>query len=160
MNKKEKDKTFLDAIGEFKEDLWRYCLYISKDYHLSREIMSIAITKTYENFIRNKVDNIKSYCFTIARNQVFKKHNISESISESSLESGFRTDKQSEVKIVMEYLEKINPKEKEAIILSKIQGFSRKEIAELSQASEETVKSRIARGLEKLRNLLGVYNDR
>lgn len=159
MTKKEKDNIFLDSLKEFKEDLWKYCIYISKNYDNAHNAMSSAISMTYEKFSKDRVDDIKRYCFTVARNELFKKNRVSEELNEETLASAFQTDKQIEIKIIMEYLDKINKDEKEAIILSKIQGFSRKEIAQISNVSEETVKSRIARGMEKLKRILGVYDE-
>ena len=51
-------------------------------------------------------------------------------------------------------LEKLVPEQREAIILSRFRGFKYKEIAEISNVSENAVKARVRRGLLELQNII------
>jgi RNA polymerase sigma-70 factor (ECF subfamily) len=57
-------------------------------------------------------------------------------------------------KELYEALKKLNEKQREAIVLFEISGFSIKEIAALQHTSESGVKSNLKRGREKLAELL------
>jgi len=51
-------------------------------------------------------------------------------------------------------MQQLSPDKREAIVLSRFQGLKYKEIAALSGCTENTIKSRIKRGLEELREII------
>src|SRR5215831_12527077 len=51
-------------------------------------------------------------------------------------------------------LNQLHPKEKEAVLLFEVNGFSIKEISEVQQSSEGAVKTRLSRARQKLREML------
>ena len=51
-------------------------------------------------------------------------------------------------------LQKLIPEQREAIIMSRFQGFKYKEIAEIANVSENAIKARVRRGLLELQNIV------
>lgn len=51
-------------------------------------------------------------------------------------------------------LQKLVPEQREAIVLSRFRGFKYKEIAKISNVSENAVKARVRRGLLELQNII------
>lgn len=51
-------------------------------------------------------------------------------------------------------MQELSPEKKEAIVLSKFQGLKYQEIAQLSNCTENTIKSRVHRGLMDLKEIL------
>jgi RNA polymerase sigma-70 factor (ECF subfamily) len=57
-------------------------------------------------------------------------------------------------KLTLEAIRKLPAEQQEAVILFEISGFSIREIADIQTTNENTVKTRLSRGREKLRELL------
>ncbi len=57
-------------------------------------------------------------------------------------------------RMLRQALEKLSPEKRDAIVLSRYQGMKYKEIATISGCTENTVKSRIKRGLEELKYII------
>lgn len=158
-----KKKIFLEEFEKIRVPLWNYALFLCKNRQNAYDIMSDSIYNTLNNLKSINDDNaLKSFMFTTLRREFFKfkkkiKSNIE--INDEFLIDNFDSEVQFDIKVLMDMLGKISEDKAEAIILMKIQGFSRKEIANMQGVSEETVKSRISRGMQELKELMGVENE-
>ncbi len=56
--------------------------------------------------------------------------------------------------LLQQALQELSPEKREAIVLSRYQGFKYKEIAKMADCSENAIKSRVQRGLIELRELV------
>jgi RNA polymerase sigma-70 factor, ECF subfamily len=98
--------------------------------------------------------------FGIAQNVVRKKHRRRKFLGLFSIEQSEQlpdnrlADERLLQKELVDALKKLNDKQREAIVLFEISGFSIKEIAGMQQLSESGVKSNLKRGKEKLAKLL------
>lgn len=63
-------------------------------------------------------------------------------------------------KLLKVAMQQIAPEKREAIILSKFQGLKYQEIAQLSNCTENAIKSRVQRGLLELKEILLKLEDR
>jgi RNA polymerase sigma-70 factor (ECF subfamily) len=158
-----KKKEFLEQFEDIRVSLWNYSLFLTKNRQNAYDIMSDSIYNTLKNLKSiNKKSALKSYLFTALRREFFKfnkRINSNQEITDDFLIDNFNLEVQFDIKVLFDMLSKISEDKAEAIVLLKIQGFSRKEIAELQCVSEETVKSRISRGMIELRELMGVENE-
>lgn len=156
-------KEFLKQFEEIRIPLWNYSLFLTKNRQNAYDIMSETILNSFKNLKTiNDKTVLKSYMFTTLRREFFrfnKKVNLNQEITDDFLIDNFDSEVQYDIKVLFEMLEKISKEKAEAIILLKIQGFTRKEISDLQNVSEETVKSRISRGMSELRDLMGVKNE-
>ncbi len=117
------------------------------------------------DFTRGK-QCIKSYCLTVVSNEVTnimkdrtntnKTENISETLAdEDSIENIFSDVEVSDLYVsVTKQIKKLDPKYSTALMYRYYNNMSIKEIADLMGISEQTVYTRLHRGLDKLRGLL------
>lgn len=158
-----KQEKFLEAYNPIKDSIWRYCLFMTRNREAAKDLLGETITAAYQSF-----DNLKDkksflgYLFTIASRIYYKIHMVNkfDLIDKYDFDTLFATDLSSEVKVDISFLydnlNRLSDEQKETIILFNIDGFSRKEIAQIQNVSEETVKSRLSRGKKQLAKLMGV----
>jgi len=160
MNSKDKQIAFMNLFEPVRVSLSRFCYSISKDRDDAKDLISETIVQSFENFESlNKPDSFKSYLFSIAsrlnkrkiwRMRLFvrldKQHDV--------IEAYDNTDNEIDVEILHSFMNKLPQKQKEAIALFEISGFSLEEIREVQGGSVSGVKSRLKRGREKLAEML------
>lgn len=163
MTELEKKKEFMELYNKYKDNIWRYCLFMCKNRDKAKDLLGDSILEIYSNYykLKNK-DAFLSYFFTIASRKYYK------SISKIQYEivefdelfiNDLKPDERTDITILYEALNKLPDYYKDSIILFEIEGFSRKEIAIIQSVSEDTVKSRLSRGRKMLSDLLGVNNN-
>ena len=131
----------------------------------AEDIISETILISYEKFDTiNKKESLMYFMFSIASRLVKNKNRhkkfwgIFESKETKFRPSNNETD-QNLIKIELyKALNKLSNKQREAIILFEINGFSIKEIAAIQHIGESGVKSNLKRGREKLMSLLSEHN--
>src|SRR6185503_12654695 len=108
----------------------------------------------------------KSYLYTTATRLVHRRHErkkrfgpIDAAVLETLHATGPAPDAQIDVELLYQALEHLPEAMREAVVLFEISGLSLLEIREVQGGSLSGVKSRIARGREKLAELLGARND-
>lgn len=156
----EKQKKFLDLFEPVKENLWRFCLTMSKNKENARDLLQETITTAYNNFDKlSRPEAFLSWLFTIASRKYFefyrKKMDLNELADVDLLYSKeLSPEEQTDIRYLYEALAKLPVEQKESIILFDIVGYSRDEICEIQQIGLETLKSRLFRGRKKLIELL------
>jgi RNA polymerase sigma-70 factor, ECF subfamily len=158
-----KQKEFLDAYLPVQDNLWRYCLFMTKNREYAKDLLGDTLVVAYQHFegIREQKAFL-SWLFTISSRLYFKsKKKIVKLINditelEQLLTSDLNPEILSDISFLNENLNKLNIEQKEAIILFNIEGFSRAEVAKIQNVSEQTVKTRLARGRKKLAKLMGI----
>ncbi|MBL4658652.1 MAG: RNA polymerase sigma factor [Flavobacteriales bacterium] len=140
----------------------RYCEVMVKNAEMAKDLQSDVVLTAYESFATlRKPESFKFYLFGIARNLFRKKlrRNKLESKyilgnADTNQQSGDSVEANVDIGLLYEKLELLPKKQKEAIILFEISGFSLKEIREIQGDSLSAVKLRLSRGREKLKELL------
>lgn len=140
----------------------RFCHAITGNEHLAKDLVNDTLLSALEQFDRvEKPGSFTAYLIGIARrtylNQLRRERIRNTLTLNKAPEITDRYDKTGlsiEVMLLYEALSKLPPKQKEALILFEITGFSLKEVCELQKSGLSAVKARLKRGREKLRLLL------
>ena len=174
------DNAWDNVVDEFYNKLLSYCKHSVRYQDEAEDIVQEVFIKAKNNISRFTLDNgispkIDPWLWTITKNTIrdyYRKKNYrndrlqfpqpSETASARNVlevmdnKTGPRTKarKQDCHKILLEGLDKIGCKYAEVIFMRYIDGLSRKEMADLLNIPEETVKTRLRRALEKLKQLL------
>jgi RNA polymerase sigma-70 factor, ECF subfamily len=162
---KDKQKEFLEAYLPLQDNLWRFCLFMARNRDVAKELLAETLAIAYEGFDTLKEETaLLSWLFTIAR-RVYNKLKVkSEKLKvemqlEDIITSDLSPETMTDISFLYENLNKLPAEQKEAIILFNIEGFSRSEVAAMQNVSEETVKTRLARGRKRLAILMGAQDD-
>jgi RNA polymerase sigma-70 factor, ECF subfamily len=168
-------KRFAEVYSKEADAVFRFCLLRTSD----REM---ALDFTQDTFMRfwnalqtgKKINNCRTFLFTIARNIVIDWYRKKKSVSlDSILEGAGAVDKSSFTAVAREDVEieaeaeflirKIGELEEpyqHAVYLRCVEELKPREIAEILGESANVVSVRISRGLGQLRNLLHIENAR
>ncbi len=156
-----KQDEFLNLYDDAHDGLARYCHALTGDKDEAKDLINETLLRAYESFHKiNDTSVFPRYLIGISRRIYFnhlrrqKFWGVFSSAEAEEIEDQQRSDTSIEVRLLYEALGKLPPKQKEAVILFEISGFSLKEIAELQGSGLSAVKARIARGRNKLSELL------
>lgn len=153
---------FLDQYQPVHERFVRYCSSHSYGIIETEDLVQEAILASLENYNQLKdKDKLFSYLIGIANNIVRNKKRrlkFKGQLDEQALERLESQAPSPEVALDIHYLlkamDQLPSKQKEAIILFEVSGFSIKEISEIQESSASATKTRISRGRQKLREML------
>ncbi|UII25947.1 sigma-70 family RNA polymerase sigma factor [Fulvivirga maritima] len=144
-------------------------IYESDSSIIEEKISDVFILLWNKRKSLNKIDNPKSYLYVIARNRLkkqslFEKNrqslddqdNDSLSLIEESFEDEVITREQKEMnqKIILRILNEIPKKSRQIFEMSRIDGFSYKEISNIMGISPRTVENHVAVALKCINNKL------
>ena len=163
---KQKQDKFLELFEPVKINLWRFCLSISPCGDDAKDLLQDTIESAYKNFEQLRGGQaFLSWLFTIAsrinmqRAKKRKQKDFRSMDDCAELVSGEASPEElMDVAILYSALDKLSPEQKEAVILFDIIGIPQKEIAEIQSVSVDTVKQRIHRGKERLREIISPIN--
>lgn len=159
-----RQERFLALLEPRLEDLSRFCLAMTRDPEGGKDLMGDVILAAFEGFdtLREEAAFL-SYLFTIARRTFYRRQKREKIFSEydevkarTIAAGGSPVWIGADVRALYEALAQLPEAQREAIVLFEITGLSLKEVAEVQDASLSAVKSRLARGRERLARLLGV----
>lgn len=159
---KEKEQIFLELLEPQKAKLWRFCLSISKTRDNALDLLQDSLEKAFLHFDQVKApEAFLSYLFTIAtrlniKNQKGKvqSYELDEQLINSLVSRDASPEDRMEIIILYESLEKLKYEQKEAIILSEINGFSHSEAAEIQGISLDAFRKRLYRAKNALREIM------
>jgi len=157
---------FIELLKPIYNNALNYCIALTKNKSEAKDLLQDSLLKALENFTSLKDEKkFKSWLFTILTRQyyaLYQKSLIKKNfLNKSSYETAefpqiFETEENElKQKILMEALELITQKEKVAIVLFEVGGFSMEEIKVIQgEKSLSAVKSRISRARIKLKELI------
>lgn len=165
MNEKLRQEEFLALYQPVSDSLNRFARAMAVSREDAKDLVSEAVMLGYENFhkLRDKKAFL-SYMFTIIsrlykkslkRKKYFGEYN--EAIAENLRSNDTKPESGIDVEILYKALNRLPVKQKEAIILFEISGFTIEEIKKLQGGTISGVKSRLKRARETLSELLKVY---
>ena len=162
----EKQERFLSLFEPVQASLERFVLAMAQEKENARDVVAETVMIAYEQF--EKLRDPKaflSFLFTIAlrvHRRELKKAKRTERFDSTLmvdvLDPGTPPDVAADVHRVYKALHDLPEKQREAVILFEIIGFSMKEICEVQGGTLTAVKVRISRGRKKLAEILGVDN--
>jgi RNA polymerase sigma-70 factor (ECF subfamily) len=166
LKENKKQKAFMLLYNNVHEAFARYCSAKSYGIIDAKELASETILRAYSNFekLRNK-EAFLGFLFGIASNIIknsLRKKNLFSEYNKTKLtlipDEGMDPTVRADIKILYEALSHLQLKQKEALILFEISGFSIKEIAQIQNSGESAVKQRLKRGRKKLAAILRTNN--
>lgn len=162
----QKQQTFMQLYAPCNQRLSGYCRALCKgNVADAKDLMSETVLKAYEAFERLRNQDVFLYFLfgiacNIQRNRNRRKKFVgeySEQVANNIHDKGAAPDAGADLHILYEALNRLPPKQCEALVLYEISGFSLKEIQEMQgEQSLSAIKSRVARAREKLVSILGV----
>ncbi|BAL81478.1 RNA polymerase sigma factor [Caldisericum exile] len=158
---KKGDRTAKEILVRSTQDfLFNSVMQVCHDKELAEDVVVdtyLAAFKYIKNF--KGESSIKTWLYRIARNILYKHYNKFKNIE---LRDDLVTFKNGEEKILdyetkellYQAMEKIDPEDREIITLVDVEGLSYEDVSEILGVPLGTVKSRLYRARDKLRNIL------
>ncbi|NJO88291.1 MAG: RNA polymerase sigma factor [Chloroflexia bacterium] len=162
LKENKKQKAFMLLYDQVHEAFSRYCSAKSYGIIDAKELASETIMRAYSNFekLRNK-EAFLGFLFGIASNIIkntLRKKKIFDEYDEAKLvsipQNGIDPTTRIDIEILYKALNQLPVKQKDALVLFEISGFSIKEIMQIQNSSESAIKQRLKRGREKLASIL------
>jgi RNA polymerase sigma-70 factor (ECF subfamily) len=168
MSELEKQEIFLELFEPVREKLSRYARAMTHDSDDAKDVIGDTILAAYESFERVKDHSVfASYLFTIASNILKRKHRklrifsaYNEELAEQIPDRSVRLENAIDIQILYKALDQLPAKQKEAVVLFEISGFSLEEIRKIQGGTLSGVKSRIKRAREQLTVLMTESQER
>lgn len=153
-----------DAFGElygmYAEDLFRFAYYSVGSVSVAEDCVSEAVCIAFENIPNLRKENaFKSWMFKILHNccknaqKIKYLHKNEVELSEAQNLSTEEKDRSEKISLV-NALKKLSDEERDIMILYYSSGYNSKEIGEILGLKDSTVRSKIKRATEKLREML------
>ena len=165
-------------VQRYKNPLMNYVFRFLGDYETSSDVVQETMIKVYKNKDSYKsIAKFSTWIYTIAGNlarteyQRRKRRNIfsinsygendeTYDIPDEQYRPDVLIDSKIKDKIIQAAFKKVSGAYRNVVILRDVQGLSYEEIAEITNVSVGTVKSRINRGRAQLQKLLkDIYNE-
>ena len=170
MTELERRKYFDETYRQYDRRVFAYCVYVIGDRDKASDVYQEVFIKVYQSLhtVRDQ-ERIAHWIFRIARNECLnamkstqRSDNRSVRIDEStSLPDPTASASYNDEIVYLQWgLNQLGKEYREALVLAEFEGFSLKEIAEMTGTSLSNVKIRIHRAKQKLHAILQpILND-
>ena len=159
---------FMKAYDELSDAIFRHCWFKIGDKEKAKDIMQDTFTKTWQAINQgSQVSNLKPFLYKVANNLIIDEYRKKKELSLDGLmadgfEPGFdelkTTEQVIDAKLVINTINQLDDKYREAVLMRYIDELSLKEIAEITGDSENNISVRIHRGLQQLKDILNKNN--
>jgi RNA polymerase sigma-70 factor, ECF subfamily len=159
---KEQQAYFMSLLEPVYDDVVRYIRAMTRNAEDTRDVLGETLLTAFEHFgeLRNSA-SFKFFMITIAR-RVFSrtiwKQKLFAHVDRKTMESFWDPmappDLAPDIALLYEMLRRIPLKQRDAIVLFELQGFSIQEIRDLQGGSISGVKMRLSRARRQLEELL------
>ncbi|NJL76873.1 MAG: RNA polymerase sigma factor [Saprospiraceae bacterium] len=157
-----KQVEFMEAYAYCHEPFLRYCSALAFGKMDTEDLVQDVLMSAFQHFERIKDKNkLLHYLIRAARNKTvsnWRKRRFQVELLESHtnrlIDSGVDADLVFDIERLYLALARLPEKQRHAIILFEISGFSIKEIADLQDSTEGAIKTKISRGRKRLASLL------
>jgi RNA polymerase sigma-70 factor (ECF subfamily) len=159
-----RNEEFLTLLREAEPSLSRFARAMTRDAEAARDIVAETVAVALEKFetIANK-QAFLSFLLTIASRLYKKKQwrlrfwgKYDDNPERQAPDPNASPELSADVSALYEAMAKLPREQREALILFEINGLSLEEVRAVQNCSLSAVKSRLARGRQKLADLLGV----
>ena len=153
---------FLEKYEPFHEPFVRYCSSRAFGWMEAEDLVQEAVLAALENYNRlADKDKLLGYLIGIANNIIKNKHRRLKFKGEwdeqqiEQLESQIQNPELAlDIHFLLKAIEQLPEKQREALILFEISGFSIREISKIQDSAENATKTRLSRARQKLKTLL------
>ena len=158
----DKQSEFLKAYQSCHEPFVRYCAALASGKMDTEDLVQDVLLSAYLHFSRiRQKDQLLHYLIRAARKRSIslwrtrqRRKEILARQRQKWIDQGISPEVSLDIQILYQALDRLPTKQKDAIILFEISGFSMREIAELQQSTPGAVKTAISRGRQKLKALM------
>jgi RNA polymerase sigma factor (sigma-70 family) len=156
---------FLAAYDQYADPLFRFCCAYAGERELARDATQEAFIRTWKYLAAGKhIQDLRPFLYRTARNVIIdlRRRPASDSLERIQQEGFDVPDSHRDPAVsaqasqAIAAMAKLDEKYRTPVILRHVQGLSPGEIAEIVGASENAVSVRINRGMQQLRELLGI----
>ncbi len=151
-------KEYNNAVREFGDHVYRFIFRSIKDRHRADDIVQDSYEKLWRYVTEIEYGAVKSWLFSTAYNRmidVIRKDSRLVGVEYYDDSSLYAEENGSDLNEVLHRaLETLPPAQRSVILLRDYEGYSYKEIADITALSEAQVKTYIFRGRVALRNYL------
>ena len=152
----------MKAYERCHEPFLRYCSALAFAKMDVEDLVQDVLTTAYHHFEKiEKKEQLLHYLIRAARNRsisTWRKNKPQESISELHAErlsaQNVSPEDILDIQLLYRAIDQLPAKQKDALILFEISGFSMEEIASIQASTTGAVKTKISRGRRKLREIL------
>lgn len=156
---------FLKLYDELSDAIFRHCYFRVSDREKAKDLTQETFIKVWGYIDKNssEIKNLKAFVYKIASNLIIDDYRKKKAVSLDDLqETGFDPmgdnksgiETQLEGKEMLELLNGLDDKYREAIVMRYIDNLTPKEIAEQIGESENNVSVRINRGIKMIKEKL------
>jgi len=161
-NAKKKDAAFTELYARYAQKVYMFCLRMAGNPDDANDMFQEAFTKFYHRQFHDEfVANIQAYLITTARNAFLNnKRTIGRwsPFEDSMVIRNVPVYEREELfNIINSALELLDATYREVFIMRFYQGFSYKEISDITGDSISSLKVRVMRAKDQLRSILSPY---
>jgi len=163
LEKPSSEKAFAELYARYSPRIFAYCRRILGDYDRAQDAFQETFVKFFNSAQQEReMTNVPAYLLRIARNLCLNMQRSNKgqiSLEEYHLPSSYDMshDKKELLSLITQAMETLPLDYKEAFILREYEGLSYQEIADMTESSLSTVKIRIYRAKQKIRDILAPY---
>lgn len=154
-------QSFLLLYNRYRERLFTYCCRMIGDRERAKDAMQEALMKAYQNAgMYQEGTNVAAWLFRLTRNvciDMIRARKEHDSIEDVQLPVQERTPDVMLQDALTEEIERLPDIYREAVVLRDVQGHSYDEIAKITGTAISTVKFRIFKARDTLRQRLALY---
>jgi RNA polymerase sigma-70 factor (ECF subfamily) len=158
-------RPFEDTVLPHLDAAFNYARWLTKNHEEAEDVVQEACVRAMRFFSSLRHDNARAWLFTIVRNTWYGRVTRRKEVlaaddtqqreqPDDGLDPEEQLMQQHTVALVRDALEQLPADFREVIVLREIEGLSYKEIADVVHVPIGTVMSRLARGRERLMNVL------
>ena len=151
---------FVKCVESSQRNLRRFLAGLcAGDLSLADDIAQDAYLKAYMNSEKfNDIPNFNLWIYKIAYNTFLTKKRHSYRFTDISdvkkMESSLQSDSAFKYETLYKALDRLPPKERSGVLLFYMEGYSSKEIAEILDISDDSVRKNLSRARLHLKNLI------
>lgn len=167
MDQDETKAYFLQIYDAYADDIFRFCTLKVSSRELAQDLTQEVFTRFWQAVREGThMRSERALLYTIARNLVIdwyrkKKERSLDSILEQGHEfsgdDAGEVTQEAEMAEVLRVIHGLDDASREALVLRFVEGFSPKEIAQLTGESANAVSVRLNRALKKVRKEMHIY---
>ncbi|KND50223.1 MAG: RNA polymerase sigma factor [Parcubacteria bacterium C7867-003] len=163
MSLEAQQQDFLKAYDENADSLFRQCFFKVHDSEIAKDILQETFVRTWAYIAKgNTILNMRAFLYRTLNNLVIDEYRKKKAVSLDALDEdgfnpeapeGINANDRFEGEKAMKLLDKLPSPYKEAVFMRYVSGLELREIAEITEETENTVAVHVHRGINKLREL-------
>ncbi len=161
-DKKSAEPAFAELYQRHSSRVYAYCRRFLNDAEEAKDVFQEIFVKFFESASENRdMTNVAGFLLKIARNQCMNSvRTQKQTVSFEEYMVGTNTnrlEKDELLNLIKTALELLPPEYKDVFLLREYEGLSYQEIAEVTETPLSTIKVRIYRAKQKIREILQPY---